>query len=182
MVRALAIAAAAALLACAAHANVSTEFDPKADYARYRTWAWIPQEPGEEQAPAVRNPAVAELIRTAVARELPARGLVPANGAEPDLLVAFHGVARDRVEVTNYGYAVPVGPYGMYGAPMYATDVRQYREGTLVLDLVDARTKQLVWRGVATDTVTSPSQVKHVVDGAVRDLLVHYPPEVRAAK
>jgi hypothetical protein len=181
MSRALAVAVAAAALACA-HANVSTEFDPKADYARYRTWAWIPQAPGEEEAPAVRDPAVAAFIRSAVERELPARGLAPANGAAPDLLVAFHGVARDRVEVASYGYVVPAGPYGMYGAPMYATDVRQYREGTLVLDLVDARKKQLVWRGVATDTVTSPSQVKHVVDGAVRDLLVHYPPEVPAAK
>jgi hypothetical protein len=181
MTRTLAIAAAAAALACA-HANVNTEFDPKAEYARYKTWSWIAQPPGQEEAPAVRNPAVLALIRTAVERELTARGLVPANGAEPDLLVAVHGFARDRIEVTNYGYAVPVGPYGMYGAPVYATDVQQYREGTLILDLVDARSKQLVWRGTATDTVTSPSQVKHVVDGAVRDLLVNYPPKIPASK
>jgi hypothetical protein len=178
MTRSLALAAAAALLACS-HAAVQTEFDPKAEYARYRTWTWIAQPPGPEQAPAIQNPAVLALVRAAVERELGARGLARASGAEPDLLVAVHGFARDRIQVNTYGYAMPVGPYGMYGAPAaYGTEVRQYRDGTLILDLVDGRTKQLVWRGTASDTVSSPSQVKDVVQAAVRDMLVHYPPKV----
>jgi hypothetical protein len=177
MTRTIAFALAAASLAACSHAKVQTEFDPKAEFPRFKTWSWIAQEPGAEQAQAVRNPAVLGLIRAAVERELAARGLVAAGGGEPDLLVAVHGFAQDRIEVTNYGYVAPVGPYGWYGAPMHAADVRQYREGTLILDLVDARSKQLVWRATATDTVTSPSQVQQVIDAAVRDMLVNYPPK-----
>ena len=178
MNRSLAIAAAAAVLACS-HATVQTEFDPKAEYARYRTWAFISEPPGPEQAPAVQNPAVLALIRSAVGRELAAKGLAFASDAGPDLLVAVHGFARDRIQVNTYGYGYAYGPYGVHGAPGVAgTDVRQYRDGTLILDLVDARTKQLVWRGTASDTVSSTSQVKGVVEAAVHDMLAHYPPKV----
>jgi hypothetical protein len=169
-------AAAAALLACS-HAKVETQFDPKAEFARYRTWAWVAEQPGPEQAEAVRNPAVMGLVRQAVERELGARGLARASGPEPDLLVAVLGFAHDRIEVTHYGYAEPVA-YGWYSPPgAYGTNVQQYREGTLVLDLVDARTKQLVWRGTATDTVSSTSQVPAVIDAAVKDMLASYPPK-----
>lgn len=184
MTRWFAIAAWAALLACS-HAQVSTEYDPAAEYGRYKTWAWVAQPPGAEQAPAVRNPGVLSLIRGAVERELAAKGLALASGGQPDLFVAVHGFAQDRIEVTNYGYAAPVGPYatyGMHGTPSYATDVRQYREGTLILDLVDAGTKQLVWRGTATDTVTSVSQVQEVVTAAVKDMLANYPPKLQKPK
>jgi hypothetical protein len=54
--------------------------------------------------------------------------------------------------------------------------VQQYREGTLVVDLVDRASKQLVWRGTAVDTVTSAAQVQDKVDAAVRDLFANYPP------
>jgi hypothetical protein len=174
MARSIAIAAAASLLLLAcSHAKVQTEFDPKAEYPRYKTWAWIAQQPGPEQAQAIRNPAVLGLVRAAVERELAARGLAAASGGEPDLLVAVHGFARDRIEVTNYGYA------SWHAPPMYASDVQVYREGTLILDLVDARTKQLVWRGTATDSVTSTSQVREVVDSAVREMLANYPPKAK---
>jgi hypothetical protein len=172
----IAAAAGAALLACS-HAKVETQFDPKAEYGRYKTWSWIAEEPGPEQAQAVRNPAVLGLVRSAVERELAARGLARATGAEPDLLVAVHGFAHDRIEVTHYGYAEPVA-YGWYSPPgAYGTNVQQYREGTLILDLVDAKTKQLVWRGTATDTVQSTSEVPKVIDGAVKEMLGHYPPK-----
>jgi len=169
-----------ALLASCSTVKISTEYNPKADFASYRTYAWAAVEPGPEEAPSIRNPAVYSMVRTAVDRELSARGLTPDESGQPDLLVVVHGMARDRIEVSSYGYAYAPLYYGPHGAMMVgtsATEVRQYRDGTLLLDLIDAKTHQLVWRGTASDTVSSPSEVQGVVNNAVKTLLAEYPPK-----
>jgi hypothetical protein len=72
---------------------------------------------------------------------------------------------------------------GAYSGPLTSNtasnspDLRKAREGTLTLDLVDARTKELVWRGSVSDTVADPGHLKLVVDDAVKQLLAGYPPK-----
>jgi hypothetical protein len=170
-----------ALLAACATAKVDAQFDPKTDFKTYRTYAWNPTPAGPEQAEAIRFPEAAALVRQAVDRQLVARGLQPAAPEAADLLVAAHGQGKDRFEMTSYGYKTSMGPYG-YSGPLTGTPTatavqgKVYTEGTLILDLVDAKTKELVWRGTASDTVTDPERLKVVVDGAVKKLLAEYPP------
>jgi hypothetical protein len=174
------IAALCATLAGCATAKITTEFDPKIDYGAFKTYAWITAQPGPEQAPAIRNPTVQLLVKEAVDRELAGRGLARAGEGQADLLVAVHGISQDRIEVSSYGYAYGPRPYGVYGYGMpvaTGTDVRQYRDGTLILDLVDARTKELAWRGTVSDTVSSPEEVRRVIDAGVKKLLAEYPPK-----
>jgi hypothetical protein len=162
--------------------KVNTEYDPTAPYDTYKTYAWNPRPPGEEQAPAARNPQVRALVISAIDREMKKEGFaLTTPEANPDFLVSVHGWAQNKIEVSNYGYAYGGAyRYGAYG-PGYAvavpvTEVREYTEGTLLLDFVDAKTKQLVWRGVATDSITSASQVPKVIDGVAIELLKAYPP------
>jgi len=56
-----------------------------------------------------------------------------------------------------------------------AVEVRQYRDGTLIIDLVDARSKQMIWRGTATDTF-SPGMEAQKAAEAVSKTLAEYPP------
>jgi hypothetical protein len=178
-VRALPLALLAAALGCAgSQVNVQTEFDPKADPARYQTYAWIASPPGPEQAPAARNPLVRGWIVQAVERELAAKGLRKVElDASPSFLVAIHGYARSRIEVQQYGYTYGYGPYGFYPAPVgVMTDVREYKEGTLLVDFVDAGTKSLIWRGTATATLASQTPSQREVDVAVKEVLAAYPP------
>ncbi len=179
---------AAALAGCSS-LKVNTEFDPTAPYASYKTYAWNPRAPGPEEAPSIRNPIILAQVMAAVDRELAGKGLVLTRPeANPDFLVAVHGWAQSRVEVTNYGYVYGGGymygpAYGPYQPAVVvpATEIRSYTDGTLLIDFVDAKTMKLVWRGTATDTFTSPdlNAVKRTVDEAARQLLGAYPPKTR---
>jgi hypothetical protein len=177
--RQLIIAAALASTLGCATAKVTTEYNQKTDFAAYKSYSWIDTGAGQEQAPAIRNPAVVAIVRQSMDRELAAKGLAKVEGGQPDLLVAVHGMAKDRIEVQSYGYAY--SPYGYYGGPFgapvaYGSSVQQYRDGTLLVDLVDARSKELVWRGTASDTVSDPAQVQSVVANAIHRLMAEYPP------
>ncbi len=168
---------AAAGLACGA-AHVALQYDTRANFAAYRTYAWAPG--GPQAPPDAGIPAgMLQLVRSDVDRALAARGLAPApEGAAPDLLVAAFGTAKTHVDVTSwygYGYA-PVSYRFDSGPPPPGADVYQYREGTLVLDLVDARTKQLVWRGTATGTASNAADARAKIDAAVQQMLQKYPP------
>jgi hypothetical protein len=170
---------AAALAGCST-VKVNTEYDPTAPFDRYKTYAWITTEPGPEEAPPIRNPQVRAQVVGAVDREMKAKGLVLTTPASnPDFLVSVHGWAQDKIEVANYGYAYGgayrYGGYGVgYAVPVQ--EVRAYTQGTLLLDFVDAKSKQLVWRGVATDTISSPETLKKTINSVTAELLRAYPP------
>ena len=169
-----------ALAGCAG-AKVNTQYDPNAPFKSYKTYAWLATQPGAEQAAAVRDPAARQLIVNAVDREMAKKGFTRTTpDANPDLFVSVIGWAQQRVEVTNYGYtyggAYVYGAYGPgYVAPI--AEVNQYTDGTLIVDLVDAQSRKLVWRGTASDTVTSPAHIQATIDDATRKLFEAYPPK-----
>jgi hypothetical protein len=178
--RTSALVLALALAGCSSM-KVRTEFDPKAAFPAYKTYAWITVPPGEEQATPIRNPTVRGRVVYALDREMGKKGLVQAKeGAEPDFLVFVIGWSQSRVEVSTYGYsyggAYVYGAYGP-GVVVPVSDVREYADGTLILDFIDAKTKKLFWRGTATDTVGSADALQASIDDAARKLMASYPPK-----
>jgi len=140
-----AIVAAVCLLGATALAygqKVNIDSDPAAPFATYRTYAWVRGTP----AP---NPLNEDRLRGAVDARLTARGL-SVNTADPDLIVVTHVTTKERKEllVDGFGY----GPW--WGGGLSTASVETYIDGTLVLDLYDAHTKKMVWRGVATATAS----------------------------
>lgn len=139
------IAAAVALLMTTAVVyaqKVSVDSDPAAPFATYKTYAWV------EGTPAP-NPLNEDRLRMAVDARLALKGL-RMNTTNPDLIVVTHVTTKERqqLEVNGFGYGAWWG--GGYGT----ANVETYVEGTLVLDLYDANTKKMVWRGVATATAS----------------------------
>src|SRR5438105_12094926 len=107
-------ALAVGIAACSS-VKVQTEYDRAANFKGYRTYAWILQQPGPEQAPAARDPRIREAVIRGVDDGLTTKGLTKAQpGESPDLLVAVHGWAVNRIDVRNYGYAYRPPPYGIY--------------------------------------------------------------------
>jgi hypothetical protein len=182
--RPLLLAALSASLGCAT-VSVQTEYDAKADFARYKTYDFISAVPGQEQAPSVRNPVVRGWINTAVENELARKGCARAPlGVEPDFLVAYHAWGKQKVEVSQYGYGYMSGPYyyGMYPYPAatgVVTDVHEYVEGTFVLDFVDNKTKLLVWRGTASGSLSGPQATPAEVNDIVHSVMAGYPPAAK---
>lgn len=159
------------LLASCSSIHVNIDYDQEADFSAYKTFAWIPQRKGI----AVRNPLADKRIKKAVSDELIAKGYV-GDTSGPDLLLVYHAGMRNKVDVASWGYGY--GRYWRY--PVGGVSVYQYTEGTLVLDIVDAQKKELVWRGVAQKALSETSSVEKREENlkkVVAKLLKNFPPQ-----
>ena len=162
----LPIAAACILLTSCASQDIRTDVDPNAHFSSYRTYAFM--EP-LATTQAGYTSLVTERFKQDISQQLSARGYA-LNNQSPDLLVNFHTVNKQKVDVLGvpalpgpmpwgddyYGYRA-----GLYGGwPGYASDVdvMQYTVGVVSIDLIDAKKRQLVWQGVSSSLVKSNAQ------------------------
>jgi hypothetical protein len=159
--------------------SIRHDFDQDADFASYRTYAWLEQPTtavGDVDAARQMNTLLDKRIRAAVDAELTAKGLTSV-AENPDLLIAYHTGVENKIDVTDWGYTYPTYYGGWYGGR--DIDVYTYHEGTLIVDLIDAKAKQLVWRGEATKTLETdptPEQREQNLHAAVSKMFANYPP------
>jgi len=159
--------------------SVRQDYDTQADFVAYRSYAWIQQSTtavGSAKAAQQTNTLLDKRIKSAVDTQLAAKGmtLVVEN---PDALVVYHTGIDNKIEVQDYGYTYPrYGYAGWYGGEV---DVYEYNEGTLIVDLIDAKSDQLVWRGTATkiiDETASTQQREANLNEVVAKIFAQYPP------
>lgn len=153
--------------------DVTTDYDRDADFGRYTTFDWVEGHNPRDGGPSgLSNPLAVKNIRSAIARELGAKGVTEDKNA-PDILVAVHAGVRDKVDVERYGYR-----YGRFGRRVGTyTTVERYKEGTIVVDVIDAKTRDLVWRGIAKDALTRGESRSEYIDECIRQLFKEYPPK-----
>lgn len=161
-------------VAVTAWAKVITDHDPDADFSSYSTYAWMPRENSvDAQLPEhllIRLQRVSEEV-------LATKGLEPSPAPpQTDLLLTYYLAldSRLKIDYVAYGAASPWG-YGYWGGYGYA-EAREYTAGTLVLDIVDARTHRLVWTGRLEKTVQSANPSGERIERAVKKLLKEFPP------
>lgn len=174
---------AALLTACASSPIVKGDYDRQADFAQYRTFGYM-SPLGTDKAGY--GTLLTERLKHATRGQMEQRGYVY-SAANPDLLINFNGNLRQKALVTG----APIGPYygyrtGFYGGwPGYgwSDSVYPYTEGTLNIDLVDARRKQMVWEGVAVGEVRHPeaAATAQSIEQAVTDIFAQYPFRAGAA-
>lgn len=180
--RAMLLGVLLALGACATGPRLFANQDPGADFALYKTFSFAaPLDTDRPQYASV----LSSYLKDATRRELEARGYryVEAGG---DLTVNFHVETREKVQTTQ----TPTGPamgmgYGYYGYrgmnygvwSGYQTEVRQYTEGTLNVDLVDSARKRLVWEGVAVGRINDQvrENLQAAIDGVIPQVFQKYP-------
>jgi hypothetical protein len=153
-------------LASVAHAGVKVDYDTEVDFTEFGAFGWM------EGTPAP-NELVQKRIENAVESELAARGLSPA-ASDPDLLVVTHAsVSKQlRIDADTWGYRGRW--HGGWGTT--TVNVSEIPVGTLVVDLVDAGTNALVWRGIASQTLASnPEKSEKRINKVVRKLFKKYP-------
>jgi len=153
--------------------RVSIDYDRDVNFAKYKTFKWIPHKPKVRPRRLLNHSLVEKRIKSAVERELSAKGCQKATGGKPDFLIAYHIGAKNKVDVTTYGYRY--GPRGRWWGRYVA--VERYKEGTLILDFVDPELKQLVWRGTAVGAIHYPETVGEKMDQAVEKILSKFPPQ-----
>ncbi|MGE0624825.1 MAG: DUF4136 domain-containing protein [Pseudomonadales bacterium] len=152
-IRRLVFAATGLLLvvACASTPRISVVRDPGADIAGYQTFAFY--EPVGTDRPDGTGTVLSQNLKQAARRELESLGYAY-DIAHPDLRLNFFVETREVIEgypgpdvAVGYGYYRH--PYGVWSG--YYTDIRQYTESTLHVDVVDEERNQLVWEAVSTE-------------------------------
>ena len=172
---ALILLLAAALAACGPSMRVTHGVDEAADFAAYHTFDWL-AAPADVNDPLLEAPDLAFQIKQAAERGLIAKGYTKVDDM-PDFYVVFHAALDrhiSRAYVDRWGYRYPWQRPRVRQPWDVVVDV--YDVGTLVIDAVDARTDELVWRGAATDVVSGdPDRVRAQVAEAVDKLLARFP-------
>jgi Domain of unknown function (DUF4136) len=161
-----------ALLMCgiALAQDVKYNFMPGTDFSKYHTYKWVNIEGG-----AHPNQIMDAEIKQAVDAQLSTKGLTKTTDDKADMLIGYQ-IAVDKEKQWNaYGMGGGVRFGGMGSATSSTINV-----GTLVLDMYDPGTKQLVWTGNATKTIDpSSNQEKNQknLNKAMAKLLKNYPPK-----
>lgn len=182
-IRLLGLTVGMVVLGACATLRVGSDRDPAASFSAYHTYAWMPPRTNIYESP---NPLVVQRAHDAIQDALSAKGYQLASSPkEADFVVDFTIGSRERTDIRSYP-----APYGgpwfrgtsyWWGAPYWGSevDVRQYREGTLSIDIFDGRTDRPVWHGWArkdltrTDIEHSSGSIRQAVDS----VLAQFPPK-----
>ena len=166
---------ALALTACATLIPVSSHVQRGVNFAGYQTYDWGPADAlpsGDSRLET--NAFFDDHVHGAIDRELMARGLTRATNTRADLLVHYHASVKDRLEIVSVDH-----DYGECIGSDCGPAVNTYDAGVLVIDLVDARYKQVVWRGWAEhrleDMLDRPDRVTRRINDAVRRIIATLP-------
>ncbi len=144
-----------ALAACSTSPRIGTDYDPEHDFGHIQSYHIL------DKKRATGDLINARIVH-AVNNSMTSRGITLANAEEADILIDFMVVAKDKTRVTSYntGYGYHGYGYGRgygYGYGGNSVDVRQYTEGTLLLDLIDPKENRTVWRGTVSAVVKQRS-------------------------
>ncbi|MGI9259301.1 MAG: DUF4136 domain-containing protein [Gammaproteobacteria bacterium] len=173
----------AALAGCASGPRLYSTQNPESDFSSFMTFSYMEQLGTDPQGGP--RTLLSRFLTTAVDREMQARGYTRvADGA--DVLVNFYVETQEQIQTrqrpasgvnVGYGYyGYRGGYYGTWGG-YTETEVTQYTEGTLNIDLVDAARNELIWEGVAIGRITEEAlqNVQAAVDSVVPQIFSQYP-------
>jgi hypothetical protein len=165
-------------LGLSARDKITVTYAKSVDFSKFKTYSWA--EHG-----AVAHPMLAAAIVGAIEQELNSRGLqkVASNG---DLIIQIYGsVDTEQTMYSNdplymgTGGIPPFDPSmtGPADIGMYGNTTVVIHKGQLVVDLIDAKAKKLVWRGIAMETVSArdPEKLVDQVNGAISKMFQQYP-------
>ena len=138
------------------------DYDPLFSFADMKSYRWK-----RSTAEQVMDPFVVKYIQAAVQRELNARGFTYSD-ENPDFLVTLRDEFEDRLEVDERS-----------GAFRRTLDTRDLYKDDLILHIADAKTDDVIWRGVASDAIdkrASSEERRERLDEGVQALLQGFPP------
>jgi hypothetical protein len=173
--RRLAFAAALSFIGATAFAqDVKTDFDKDANFAAIKTFS-------VKIGTSWNNPISEKRVTEEIEQALTEKGWTKTD-ANPDALVLLHG-ATEKQKSLNTFYSGGYGGYGyrgwggMGGMGTATTTTSEYIVGTLVVDIFDAKTKALMFRGSATDEISDkPEKNAKKLQKASDKMFKDFPP------
>lgn len=149
------VVVAGTLASCAPSIAVKYDYDPKVNVRQFSTYR-IEADRQRNADPIVGSNLNQRRIADALDLSLKGRGYKPVTQGEADLVVRFFTDARDKQQIQSNNTMSPWGwGYGGWGMPNNQVYSRQYEENRVVINVIDARTNDIVWQGWATGQMNS---------------------------
>jgi hypothetical protein len=160
------------LTAGAFAASTKTDYDHSVNFEKYQTFAW--KNYGTPANGIVNNSIVAARIQNAVNEQLNKKGMRE-DDRNPDVYIVAQLGAKNMADI-EYTPAFGWRHWRWMSPDVF---VNRYVQGTTIIDVVDARTNQLVWRAIATDTGSNVLDVQtpKKIDKMAADAFKHFPPK-----
>jgi hypothetical protein len=159
---------------------VQTQAKPGATFNTYRTYTLMPLPAAGPASDPGLMLRIGEPAREAVVQGMAAKGLTQADPAQADLAIHLRGSRIPKIEITDWGFTrTAYTASGRIPVHVGPTDVRKYEERTLIVEVFDNRSKDLVWAGWNVREATGKVMPEHV-QGAIRSILAVFPGGVSA--
>ncbi len=179
MLQALFAASILALVtACATPLEATTDFDRSFDFNGVQKIAFTPVNRMDASAIRISDMQISR-INEALAIELQRKGMqVVENASEADMLLAWHLVTQERTDVRTYN---SMSTYNCWrcGPTVSDVSVRQYTQGTFIVDLIDPMRNQSAWRAIIESRLSSnpsPEDAAERRTEATRAIFADFPP------
>ena len=159
--------------------SFQSDYKPDADFSGLKAFKFYKSEKIANDALASR-PMLRDKIRGAIRQALIQKGYREDKN-KPDFMIVLFGGLKGKIPTSGWGYYQWYNPW--WGSAAYSNreiDVSHYEQGSLVIDMVLANNKELIWRGIA-DGITreklSPQELDEAVEYVVNKILNDFPPE-----
>lgn len=170
------------LFSCSPTVKVTTDYDHAANFGEYKTFAVYDLKAQEGQVNQLNVDRVTKAIRA----EMTAKGFIESS-SNPDLKVNAVSILKNKTQVTAdtnfYGYGGMYRPYGywgggaMMGGGSTTFNSYDYVDGSLIIDIVSAKTGKLVWQGIGNAQIDSkPDNPEEFINGSIKKILEGFPP------
>jgi hypothetical protein len=159
--------------------RVRTDWDPNAEFDTFQRYHWLEPPVRQDVSPFADNDLLRAALRTAIEKALGDRGFRSVESAEEaDFLVTWDLTLEERLQASGVSTGGFYGRRRYWGGAYASSNIRTVQESTLLIDLLDAGSGLLVWRGWGSGIVTTRDRNRDQdrMNEGVRQILAHFPP------
>jgi hypothetical protein len=165
------------LVSCGPALQVTSDYDHSANFANYKTFRIVKLEQQVQGINQLNQNRIVEAVRS----EMTSKGFTEKEDA--DMFVNIVTILKDEQQVTanTYGYGGGYRPYAWGGGYSSTTvNVEKYKNGSLIIEVADAKTKNLLWEGIGNKDIDSPpSNPDQAIKDAVKSIMASFPPGMK---
>lgn len=173
------------VVACTNTPRVTTDYDTAYDFGALKVFS-VAETKQDTKDNLLISPFTFSHIHNLVGQEFGQRYLQVSDPADADFIVHYHIVIEEKLDPGSYDRLYGFGYYGRgyryYPSPLFMGTTgapRVYNQGSLIIDLIDAKTEKPIWRGVSEKRLRNsltPQQQREILTNAVREVLASFPP------
>jgi hypothetical protein len=163
-------------ISCSPQFNVYNDYDREVNISAYSTYQWqVSPQPEPDENPIYRNELNDKRIKKAVDNAMKAKGY-SLSDKDPELKLHYHIVVEDKTVVQLEPFGYKYSPYWL----RREMNTYQYKEGTLIIDVMDAKTNTLAWRGWAVAMLDdiNPKNIERQLNNVVLRIFKKFPASI----